>query len=99
MEVTTYFFSEKPLPSFTWDVSEEVDNLPIVKLKVEFNDGGLPDMAQLTRIKNDDMTPAEEEAHNECILSGYLMDEDDVDVTVSGCPGSDTYQVKISLVI
>ena len=90
------YFAEGPLPSFTWVVSEEIDNLPIVNLKIDFNDGGLPDVAQLNRNHNG-LPQDEEDSNNECILSGYLRDEDDIPVTVSGCFGSNTFQVMIYL--
>lgn len=69
--------------------------MPIVNLKIDFNDGGLPDVAQLIRNRND-LPQDLEDSNNECILSGYLRDENDVHVTVSGCFGSDTFQVMIS---
>lgn len=78
------------MPTFTWDGSEEIDNLPIIKMKIDFNDNGLPDVALLNR---DPIGIEDEEAENECILTGYLRDEDSP-VTVAGCPGSDSFDVR-----
>ena len=83
------------MPTFTWDTIEVADNLPIVKMMIEFNDGGLPDMAILNRNPLG-ISDEAEEAENECILTGFLRDEDDVPVTVAGCPGSDTFDVRFS---
>ena len=76
----------KPVPDgvnifrlFEIEPPEEIDNLPIVNLKIDFNDGGLPDVAQLIRNRND-LPQDQEDSNNECILSGYLRDEDDVPV-------------------
>jgi len=79
------------LPSFTWGNTDDVLN--VINLNVEFNDGLLPDVAMLTKEINPDMDPEEEEKNNECILTGWMRDEDDIDVTVSGCPGADSFQV------
>merc|ERR1711990_102564 len=80
------------LPSFSWGDSSD-DELHVVNLNVEFNDGLLPDVAMLTKVVNPDLDPEEEEKNNECILTGWMRDEDNIDVTVSGCPGADSYQV------
>ena len=77
------------MPTFTWAESEEIDNLPIINMKIEFNDNGLPDVAILNR---DPTGIDNEEAENECILTGFLRDEDSP-VTVAGCPGSNTFDV------
>jgi len=87
--------AEGPLPSFTWGESETVDNVAVFNLKVDFNDGGLTDVAQLMRDRNDDITPEQEEAENECVLQGFLEFESEVPVTVAGCPGSDSFEVVI----
>ena len=66
----------------------------MVKLDVEFNDGGLPDQALLNRKRNDNISQEEEETNNECILDGHLIKNEAVRVTISGCPGSEAFQVN-----
>ena len=52
-------------------------------------------MALLAKIKNNDIAEEEEIKNNECILEGFLKEDDNVDVTVGGCSGSDTFEVNI----
>jgi len=83
------------LPSFKWDTSgnDTEDNLPIIRLIVDFNDNGPTDVAKLVRKTKKYATQEEQEKKNECILLGYLRHEAKVGVTVSGCPGATTFQV------
>ena len=51
-------------------------------------------MAILVRIKSQFGDDDKDDEEDECILRGYLADERDVPVTVSGCPGNTTFQVN-----
>ena len=80
------------MPDFTWDTSTKSG--PVVKLTVSFNDNKPDDVAELTRHPVTYISLEEEEDENECVLSGNLRNESNVEVTVSGCPGSNAFQVK-----
>ena len=89
-----YYFYIGTLPTFTW--GPEFDK-HTYSLQVDFHDGGEPAVAGLTRIASkfgDDDKAVEED---ECTLRGYLGVEDAIPITVSGCPGNDTFQVKSEL--
>ena len=79
------------LPAFSWDPSTISE--PVINLAVAFNDGKTDDIAKLTRQPVTYITMEEEEAENDCLLLGQLMDESNAAVIVSGCPGSDNYEV------
>ena len=70
-----------------------MNNATVSKLIVDFNDDVPNDVAILTRKQRMYMSKEDEDNHNGCILSGHLHDEPLAAVTVSGCPGSGTFQV------
>ena len=82
------------LPDFTWDHSTTTSGGPVIKLIVAFEDNKPDDVAELTRQPVTYITVAEEEEENECVLIGHLREESNVAVAVSGCPGSDTFEVS-----
>ena len=83
------------LPSFTWAGNATEDNITITRLTVDFNDSGPNDQARLVRKPRQYSTTEEQDKQNECILMGYLRDDAKVAVTVAGCPGSTTFQVRV----
>ena len=73
------------LPTFEWNLDGS--------LTVDFNDGGLPDVANLQRIHSQFGNDDDDDSNNECMLTGFLSDESTVAVRVLGCPGQDSFQV------
>ena len=64
-------------------------------LKINFNDGGEPDVAVLSRF---DIVPAgrneDPSMVDSCIYDGFLINEDKVYVTLTGgCAGSSSFEV------
>ena len=59
-----------------------------------FEDNKPDDVAELTRQPVTYISVAEEEEENECVLIGHLREESNVAVAVSGCPGSDSFEVS-----
>ena len=82
------------LPSFTW--SSETTPFGVPLLRVAFPDEGQDDFAVL-RSFNPVPLAAHERAEDldSCIYEGYLLNEKDVHVTVTGCALSDNLQVII----
>ena len=80
---------------FKWDYPYyiTVNNANVSKLIVDFNDDVPNDVAILIRKQRMYMSKEDEDNNNGCILSGHLRDEPLAAVTVSGCPGSGTFQV------
>ena len=75
--------TDEMLPTFQWEAN--VTGAPY-NLLVDFHDGNEPDVAILfPKIYDGEEEP--------CILSGSLRDELDVDVSVNGCPSSETFSV------
>ena len=74
------------LPTFEWNLDGS--------LTVDFNDGGLPDVANLQRIHSQFGNDDDDDSNNECMLTGFLSDESTVAVRVLGCPGQDSFQVR-----
>ena len=62
-----------------------------------FEDNKPDDVAELTRQPVTYISVAEEEEENECVLIGHLREESNVAVAVSGCPGSDSFEVHLIL--
>ena len=73
------------LPTFEWNSDGS--------LTIDFNDGGVPDIANLQRISSQFGNDQDDEANNECMMTGFLSDESTVAVRVRGCPGHTSFQV------
>ena len=79
-------------PSFEWIGGFSPDEVP--KLKITFPDGGEDDVAILQRFNPIPVGPLERSENvDNCIFHGYLLNEKDVYVTVTGCPDSRSLQV------
>lgn len=74
------------LPTFEWNSDGS--------LTIDFNDDGVPDIANLQRISSQFGNDQDDEANNECMMTGFLSDESTVAVRVLGCPGQSSFQVK-----
>ena len=81
------------MPNFAWEIPDDSGNTKIELLKVDFNDNGPGDVAILKKNANIYLSEDAEIERNECILTGYLMNDAGVPVTVGGCPGSNEFQV------
>ena len=73
------------LPTFEWNSDGS--------LTIDFNDGALPDVANLQRIHSQFGNDDDDDSNNECMLTGFLSAESTVAVRVLGCPGQDSFQV------
>ena len=76
------------LPTFSWG------SIDPAKLIINFNDGGDPGVVNLKRVHSEFVDDAEDEKDDTCILIGNLVNETDSAITVDGCPGNETFQVK-----
>lgn len=77
-------------PQFTWLRAQ-----PQPLLKVTFQDGQ-EDIAVLKRYNPIPVGPNEREENvDQCIFDGYLSDEKDVYVTVTGCPFTGNFDVQL----
>ena len=74
------------LPTFEWNSDGSIT--------IDFNDGGLPDVANLQRIPSQFGNDDDDDSNNECMLTGSLSDESTVAVRVLGCPGQESFQVR-----
>ena len=81
------------MPSFEWGNPDDSGDSRMIALKVDFNDNGPGDVAELEKSANIYLPEDAEIERNECILTGYLKNDARVPVTVSGCPGSNEFQV------
>ena len=80
------------LPSFVWIGDVQSEEVPL--LKITFPDGGDDDFALLQHFNPIPIGPTERsETVDSCIFHGYLLNEKDVYVTITGCPISNSYQV------
>ena len=78
------------MPTFEWNLDAGSDS---IQLNVDCHDGGKSDVAILERIHSHFGNDEDDEANNECMLTGYLRDDSSVPVRVLGCPGHDSFQV------
>ena len=79
------------LPSFSWEKANTRQYYPL--LKISFPDGS-EDFAVLKSYNPIPVGRDErEEDVDNCIYNGYLMNEQDVYVTMAGCVDSNTFQV------
>jgi hypothetical protein len=63
-------------------------------LQIDFHDGGVEDVALLSPFNPIPQGPTERsEEIDPCIYDGYLQNEKDVYVTLTGCPLSESFQV------
>ena len=76
------------LPTFNWD------SIDPPQLKINFNDGGDPDVVPLKRVHSEFVDDSKDEEDDECILVGHLAAEPEAAITVDGCPGNDTFHVN-----
>ena len=74
------------MPTFEWNSDGS--------LTVDFNDRGLPDVANLLRIHSQFGNDDDDDTNNECVLTGFLSNESTVAVRVVGCPGQHSFQVS-----
>ena len=74
------------LPTFEWNSDGS--------LTIDFNDGALPDVANLQRIHSQFGNDDDDDSNNECMLTGFLSAESTVAVRVLGCQGQDSFQVR-----
>ena len=81
------------LPSFSWErVSSRQTSMPIMKITYPH---GTEDYAILQRYNPIPQGRDElEEDIDQCIFDGYLLNEKDVYVVMTGCPHSDSFEVK-----
>ena len=81
------------LPSFSWErVSSRQASMP--SMKVTFPDG-TEDYAVLQRYNPIPRGSDErEEDIDQCIFDGYLLNETDVYVVMTGCPNSNSFEVN-----
>ena len=86
-----YDFYTEALPTFAWGPEFEKNAYSLI---IDYHDGGEPDVAILERIKSEFGDDDKDTDEDECTLTGYLGDAHDTPVTVSGCPGNDTFQVN-----
>jgi len=83
---------QNPIPSFSWQQGPP-HQVPL--LRIRFPDGDKDDFAILKTF-NPIPLGANERAEDvdSCIYDGYLQNESNVYVTVTGCANSDTFQVQ-----
>ena len=62
-------------------------------MNIDFPDGGPDDVAVLKQSIPIYSSEANEDKEEDCIYHGYLRDENDVAVSLNGCPGSNTFEV------
>ena len=83
------------VPKFSWDpVQLSSDGIPL--LNVDFFDGKKSDSILLTRYNPIPLEDFEKDGDvDHCIFNGYLKDDPDVYVTLTGgCPFDDNFEVK-----
>ena len=79
------------MPSFSWEKVNSRQHYPM--LKISFPDGS-EDFAVLNTFNPIPLGDGErEEDVDNCIYEGYLMNEKDVYITMTGCASSDNFQV------
>ena len=79
------------MPTFRW-----LHNDGDVSMNIDFSDGGPDDVAVLKpSISIYSSEAIEENKEPDCIYHGHLRDENDVAVSLNGCPESDTFEVHI----
>ena len=94
--MTVYFLfqvcGQVELPSFSWEkISSRQTSLPA--LKITFPDGS-EDYAIVQRFNPIPQGRDErEEDIDQCIFDGYLINEKEVYVVMTGCPNSDSFEV------
>jgi hypothetical protein len=77
------------------DLSSDI----VPHLKITFPDGDEDDFAVLRRFNPIPQGRTERaDDIDDCIFHGYLLKEKDVYITVTGCPQSNNFEVKISTV-
>jgi hypothetical protein len=77
-------------PAFEWMETSDAS----AALRISFGDGGDDDVALLLPYNPIPAGPAERsEDIDSCIFHGYLVQEKDVYVTLTGCPQTQTFQV------
>ena len=83
------------VPNFKWKASR--DDTP--QLEIHFGDDSYADIALLKREKSTFTNELEgTNDENECILTGYLLHQHNVPITVIGCPFNDTFQVNYEII-
>ena len=79
-------------PTFTWLKDPSSTGVP--PLQIDFHDGGIDDIALLSPFNPIPQGPTERsEEIDPCIYDGYLQNEKEVYVTLTGCPMSESFQV------
>ena len=86
------------MPTFVWEAQEAEGLVP--HLRIRFQDGKADDIAVLKRFNPIPQHALErEEDIDACIFEGFLMNEADSFVTVTGCPHSSNLQVRNCLML
>jgi hypothetical protein len=77
------------IPSFSWSTSKKSPSgIPLLNIMIPNED---PDVALFSYSSLSD----HENSNTDCILEGYLRDESDVFVTLTGgCPFSNSFEVS-----
>ena len=78
------------MPSFEW---VSIDNLDKIGLKIDFHDDGPPDIAILSSVENINLLLSSYLLENDCIFNGYLRNNPNNLVSVSGCPWAKRFEV------
>ena len=80
------------MPNFVWE--DQVADGLVPLLRIRFQDGKADDFAVLKRFNPIPQHALErEEDIDACIFEGFLMNEADSLVTVTGCPGAHKLEV------
>ena len=82
-------FIGNALPSFKWISNGEFDQ----RIQIGFPDGGPDDVAMLKPSIPSFSSDIVDGKDTYCIFHGQLRDDSAISVYVSGCPGSNSFQV------
>ena len=83
---------QSELPSFSWEGDASPFGVPFLKLS--FPDQGNDDFAVMRPYNPIPLGPTERaEEMDSCIYQGFLLNEKDVHVTMTGCAYSDDFKV------
>ncbi len=82
------------MPSFEW-MRNENSSTGVPLLRIRFQDNGTDDFAVLNKFNPIPQSPNESvEEMDDCIFSGFLKDESNVYVTLTGgCPFENSFEV------
>jgi hypothetical protein len=90
---------ERGLPTFTWDGSSVSRDGAVPILIIGFPDGGSDDSAILKPVNPIPIDPNELGTFvDSCIFIGFLLNDPEVTVTLTGCPFQYNFEVSLRLV-